>query len=139
MTPGPVTEAAIRQMLGLFYDRVRRDDQLGPVFAGAVGTTDAEWALHLARLADFWSSVMLRSGRYHGDPFSKHLRLPDLQPAMFERWLALFGEACAVSFEPEVADAFAERAGRIAGSLRMGLLERLPMHGPPSGPEAAGL
>lgn len=130
-----MTEAAIREMLGRFYDRVRRDDQLGPVFAGAVGTTDAEWTPHLARLADFWSSVMLRSGRYHGDPFSKHLRLPNLQPAMFDRWLALFGETCTASFKPEIAEAFVERAARIACSLRMGLFERLPMRGQSSRPE----
>lgn len=123
---GPVAEEDIRRLLDLFYGRVRRDPLLGPVFARAVGTADAQWAPHLARLADFWSSVMSRSGRYHGDPFGVHLRLPDLQPAMFDRWLALFGEACAEVFEPDVADAFRERAGRIARSLRMGLFERLP-------------
>jgi hemoglobin len=123
---GLVTEDGIRQLLALFYGRVRRDPRLGPVFARAVGTTDADWAPHLVRLADFWSSVMLRSGRYHGDPFSTHLRLPDLDPAMFDRWLALFCEACAEVFEPDLADAFRERADRIARSLRMGLFERLP-------------
>ncbi len=132
---GPVTESAIRQLLALFYGRVRHDPQLGPVFARAVGTTDADWAPHLARVSDFWSSVMLRSGRYHGDPFSVHLRLPDLQPAMFDRWLALFGETCAELFEPDVADAFRERAERIAGSLRMGLFERLPARKRATGPE----
>lgn len=121
-----VTEDAIRRLLERFYDRVRRDPQLGPVFARAVGTTAADWAPHLVRLADFWSSVMLRTGRYHGDPFSTHLRLPDLEPAMFDRWLALFDEACVELFAPDVADAFRERAARIARSLRMGL-ERLPL------------
>jgi len=124
--PDLVAENGIRRLLELFYDRVRRDAQLGPVFARAVGTTDAEWTPHLARLTDFWSSVMLRSGRYHGDPFSAHLRLPDLEASMFDRWLALFGESCADVLEPDVADAFRERAGRIASSLRMGLFERLP-------------
>ena len=121
-----VTEASIRELLDRFYDRVRRDPQLGPVFARAVGTTCADWAPHLARLTDFWSSVMLRSGRYQGDPFSTHSRLPDLEPAMFDRWLTLFGEACIELFVPDVADAFRERAARIGRSLRMGL-ERLPM------------
>ena len=123
---GPVTEEGIRRLLDRFYDRVRGDPQLGPVFARAVGATDADWAPHLARLADFWSTVMLRSGRYSGDPFSTHLRLPDLEPAMFGRWLALFGETCAEVLEPDVADAFRGRAERIARSLRMGLFERLP-------------
>jgi len=124
--PGPITEDGIRLLLALFYCRVRLDPQLGPVFARAVGTTDADWAPHLARVSDFWSSVMLRSGRYQGDPFSVHRRLPDLESAMFDRWLALFGETCAELFEPDVADAFRGRAERIARSLRMGLFERLP-------------
>jgi hemoglobin len=132
---GPVTEDAIRRLLALFYGRVRHDPQLGPVFARAVGTTDTDWAPHLARVSDFWSSVMLRSGRYHGDPFSVHLRLPDLQPTMFDRWLALFGETCAELFDPDVADAFRERAERIASSLRMGLFERLPARGREIGPQ----
>lgn len=123
---GPVTEGGILQLLDLFYGKVRGDAVLGPVFARAVGATEADWAPHLERLAGFWSSVMLRSGRYHGDPFSAHLRLPNLEPAMFERWLGLFDEACTELFEPDLAAAFRERAERIARSLRMGLFERLP-------------
>ena len=92
---GTVTEEEIRALLDLFYGRVREDPRLGPVFERAVGASDADWERHLVRLSDFWSSVMLRSGRYQGDPFSVHLRLPDLEPDMFDRWLALFGERLA--------------------------------------------
>jgi hemoglobin len=126
--PDRALEDSIRRLLNLFYGRVRRDALLGPVFARALGTSDAEWARHLVRLTDFWSSVMLRNGRYHGDPFSTHLRLPDLEPAMFDRWLTLFGESCADVLTPDVGEAFRERAHRIARSLRMGLFERLPGH-----------
>lgn len=119
-------EDSIRRLMDLFYGRVRHDEMLGPVFASALGASDAEWARHLARLTDFWSSVMLRSGRYHGDPFSTHLRLPDLEPAMFDRWLKLFGESCRDVLSPDVAEAFIDRANRIARSLRMGIFERLP-------------
>jgi len=121
-----LTEESIGRLLALFYGRVRHDPDLGPVFARVVGTTDADWTPHLARIADFWSSTMLRSGKYHGDPFSAHMRLPGLQPAMFDRWLALFHESCAELFEPDVADAFRERAERIARGLRLGLFTRLP-------------
>lgn len=133
---GQPTDEAIRRLVDRFYARARRDALLGPVFARALGEDDAAWAAHLARLGDFWSSVMVRSGRYHGDPFSAHLHLPDIQPAMFERWLALFGETCAELFEPELADAFRERAERIARSLRMGLFERLPARNRAEGAEA---
>ncbi len=120
------SEADIRRLLGLFYGRVRQDAVLGPVFAGAVGTTDEDWARHLARIGDFWSSAMLRSGRYRGDPFSTHARLPNLEPAMFDRWLGLFHSSCDELFDPSLAGAFRERADRIARSLRIGLFERLP-------------
>ncbi len=116
----------IRRLVDRFYARVRCDAVLGPVFARALGDGGAAWEAHLARLRDFWSSVMLRSGRYHRDPFSAHLRLPDIAPEMFGRWLTLFGETCAEIFEPEMAAAFYGRAERIACSLRMGLFERLP-------------
>lgn len=128
--PGPVTEEGIRQLVELFYSRVRHDPQLGPVFARALGESKESWQAHFARLHDFWSSLMLRSGRYRGDPFSAHMRrLPDLDPDMFDRWLALFGEACAELFEPAVTDAFRDRAERVARSLRMGLFEHLPTTG----------
>lgn len=132
-----ITEDAIRRLVARFYARARRDELLRPVFTRAIGEGDEAWAAHLARLADFWSSVMLTSGRYHGDPFSVHLRLPDLEPAMFDRWLTLFGEACDEVFESDVADAFRERAERIARSLRMGLFKRLPARRRAIDPEGA--
>ena len=123
---GQPSKDAIRHLVDRFYARVRRDALLGPVFARALGEDGEAWDAHLARLRDFWSSVMLRSGRYHRDPFSAHLRLPDIAPGMFDRWLALFNETCAELFEPDAAAAFRERAERFARSLRIGLFERLP-------------
>lgn len=107
---GQPTQEAIRRLVDGFYGRARRDALLGPVFARAVGESDEAWAAHLVRIADFWSSLVLRSGRYQGDPFSAHLRLlPGLEPAMFDRWLALFNETCGELFEPDVARLFQER------------------------------
>lgn len=123
MSVPAVDEAQIARLVDLFYARVRRDPALGPVFEAAIG---AEWDAHLAKLRRFWSAVMLRSGAYHGDPYSAHLRLPGLTPAMFDAWLALFEGSCRDLFPEQTAQAFIERAQRIARSLRMGLFERLP-------------
>ena len=139
MVEAPVTEGDIERLLAAFYARVRADEELGPIFAAAVGTTDEDWAPHLARIRDFWSQVMLRqTGRYRGNPYQAHLRLlPELRPEMFGRWLALFDAACAETQSPEAAAAFRERAAAIARSLRMGLFEPLPVR-PRAEPEAAG-
>lgn len=120
----PVSEAEIARLVDEFYRRVRADPVLAPVFVAAIGEGEAAWQAHAARLCRFWSSLMRRSGAYHGDPYSAHLRLPGLTPAMFDRWLALFGETCAAEFPPELAAAFTERADRVARSLRMGIFER---------------
>lgn len=121
-----ISEADIARLLDVFYARVRADEVLGPIFDRAVGSTEADWVPHMRKLEAFWSSVMRRTGRYHGDPFSAHLALPEIQPEMFERWLGLFGAACDEVLGGTAAQAFKERADRIAQSLRMGLFERLP-------------
>jgi hemoglobin len=127
MEPDHITsEAEIARLVDAFYARVRRDPVLAPVFHAAIGETEAEWAAHLAKLRRFWSAIMLRSGAYHGDPYSAHLRLPGLTPEMFDRWLALFGATCDELFPHATAEAFRDRAHRIARSLRMGLFERPP-------------
>ena len=130
------SDLPIRTLVSQFYCRVRQDPLLAPVFAAALGDTDADWAAHLDRLADFWSSIMQASGRYHGDAFSAHLRLPDLTPEMFDRWLALFQATCPEVLPPDDAAAFGIRAERIARSIRMGLFEHMPGRKAPY--EAAG-
>jgi hemoglobin len=116
--PGPahpdLREPMIARLVATFYERARRDDLIGPVFEAAV----ADWDEHIARITDFWSSVMLRTGRYSGRPMQPHLVLP-LTNAHFDRWLALF-EATARELCPaEIAEAFIVRARRIADSFEM--------------------
>lgn len=118
--------AAIALLVDRFYGRIRAHPVLGPVFHNAIGEGEAEWDAHLAKLKRFWSAIMFRNGAYQGDPFSAHLKLPDLRPEMFAEWLALFDATAAELFDPPVAAAFSERAHRIARSLRMGIFERLP-------------
>ena len=55
----PLDEAAIALLVDRFYDRVRRDPELGPVFNNAVH----DWDAHKATLIDFWCSVALRAQR----------------------------------------------------------------------------
>jgi hemoglobin len=114
----PVTEDAIARLVDAFYAKVREDPRLGPIFAGAIG--DDGWADHLATLRDFWSSVVLKTGRYGGKPHLVHRDL-DLCPEHFERWLALFEVTAREVCPGEAAGFFVDRAHRIADSLMIGL------------------
>ena len=117
-----VTEATIKLLVDSFYARVRRDPTLGPVFAAAIA--EEAWPVHLEKMYAFWSSVMLTSGRYKGDPVSAHRKVPGVAPPMFGDWLDLFESTAAELFVPEIADRFACKARRIAESLKLALFFR---------------
>jgi hemoglobin len=85
-----ITEETIKILIDTFYHKVRNDQVLGPIFANGIGVTDAEWALHLERMYDFWSSVMLASSKYQGNPMKKHKDLPPFKEELFDRWLTSF-------------------------------------------------
>lgn len=115
--PLGVTEEMIAALVHGFYGRVRADPTLGPVFARAI----SDWGPHLAKMCDFWSSVMLMSGRYHGAPMQVHAALAEVTPELFPRWLELFGETVRDVCPPAAAALFIDRAGRIAESLKLGI------------------
>jgi hemoglobin len=116
-----VTDERIVTLVDRFYGRIREDAVLGPVFEGAIGD---HWDTHLQTMYRFWSSVMLKTGTYHGSPMQTHMRIPGLEPGLFQRWLALFEETVGSLFEPELGARFMERATRIAESLQLGLFYR---------------
>ena len=111
-----ITEEAIARLVRTFYGRAREDDLIGPIFNTAV----TDWEHHLSQISDFWSSMLLRTGRYDGRPMRPHLRLP-LTPAHFDRWLALFEPTAREIFSADVAEAFILRARRVADGFEMGI------------------
>lgn len=124
-----ITEEMIAELVATFYARVRQDPLLSPVFKRV-----KDWNAHLSRLRDFWSSVVLMSGRYHGQPMLAHLSLP-IDPQHFDRWLALFEQAASDVFPPAAAAHFVEKARRIADSFEIGIATQrgqiaAPRHAP---------
>jgi hemoglobin len=114
-----IDEAMISVLVTAFYAQVRNDPLIGPIFEEKVD----DWNHHLEKLCAFWSSVVLMTGRYHGQPMQAHLSLP-IRAEHFERWLEIF-EATALSVCPrKAADVFIDRARRIADSLELGIATR---------------
>jgi hemoglobin len=111
-----IDEASVARLVRTFYGRAREDDLIGPIFNRAV----ADWDHHIGKITDFWSSMMLKTGRYDGRPMRPHLVLP-LTAAHFDRWLLLFEQTARDIFSADVAEAFVSRARRIADSFEMGI------------------
>ncbi len=109
-------EAAIARLVHAFYARARADRLLGPVFEATVH----DWPAHLDTLVRFWSSVLLRTARYRGNPMAAHRPL-GLGEAHFARWLALWDATARELLTPEQARHVFQTAQRIGQSLRVGL------------------
>ncbi len=110
------TRDDIKVLVDTFYDKVKSDELLAPVFS------HVDWDHHLPIMYNFWSSMMLGDQSYRGNPFQKHLPLP-IQPKHFHQWLKLFRETVESNFTGERADEILMRAESIAGvfQMRMGL------------------
>ena len=120
--PG-INETQLEALIPCFYARVREDALIGPVFDGAI----ADWDDHLEKLIAFWSSVMLTSGRYKGNPVAAHMKhLGEITPPMFDRWLSLWTEVTEEILPATAAAALQGKAARIAESLKLALYFRLP-------------
>ncbi len=115
--PQDVTEPLVERIVHAFYDLVRADALLGPIFEERIG--DA-WDAHLATMVDFWSSLTLMSGRYGGKPHVVHFGL-GLTTEHFERWLVLFEGVVNTHCAGPAAALFIGRARRVADSLQIGL------------------
>lgn len=125
-----VTEDGLTTLVHEFYVKVRGDAELGPVFNNAV----SDWPHHLGKMVDFWSSVMLTTGRYKGNPMMMHLKhVARIRPAMFGRWLELWGKTAREVLDDASAAAVVAKAERIAESLQLGMFSKLT----PRGSEAA--
>lgn len=122
-----ITEEAIHRLVDDFYERIRADPELGPIFMRAI---PGDWDPHLATMRKFWSSVMLTSGRYKGDPVSVHRRVTGIEMELFDRWLSLFHQTSRKLFVDDIADALLEKAARIAESLKLALFYRPDRHWP---------
>lgn len=105
-----VTEVDVSLLVNAFYTKVRADDMLGPIFEPIIKDN---WAVHLGRMVDFWSTILLYTKKYKDDPMPKHRKLP-VEKAHFDRWLFLFNQTINELFEGEVAENARLRAASIA-------------------------
>jgi hemoglobin len=111
-----ITEQEISTLVDRFYAKVRLDPDIGPIFNAIVG----DWPHHLATLKDFWSTVLLTTGRYKGDPMMTHFQLP-LDHDHFERWLTLFSETATEVLPPDHAASVIAKSQRIAQNFKAGI------------------
>ena len=95
-----ITEDEIAGLVDAFYAKVREDARLGPVFNAAID----DWPRHIA----------------HANA---------IDPAMFDRWLALWRTTARERLAPELAESIIAKAERIGESLKLALFFRIDADG----------
>ena len=113
-----ITDAFISRLVDEFYQRVRADALLGPIFEKHI----SNWEPHLARMKDFWGSIAIESGRFKGNPMLKHVAIHGLGEAHFRHWLSLFNDTLAdIAPNTKAAAFFAQKAEMVGQSLLAGI------------------
>ncbi len=114
--PPPLDEQQLATLVDRFYEQVRVHPELGPVFNAAID----DWPEHKRLLTSFWSSVLLGTRSYRGQPMSAHRPHP-IRAEHFDQWLALWQTTAESLLAPEHAALACEHANKIGYSLRYGL------------------
>lgn len=100
----------IKLLVDTFYENVRKDELIGPIFEGII---QDRWPEHLEKMYRFWQTVLLEEHTYHGSPFAPHAKLP-VGIEHFERWIGIFSQTVDQLFTGEKADEARMRATKMA-------------------------
>ncbi len=112
-------KADIQVLINTFYDRVKADELLGPIFANVIGS---DWSHHLPVMYNFWNMVLFSEPGYAGSPVKKHVDIDKrnaLNSEHFEKWLMLWNETIDSLYEGEYADMAKNKASLMANLISM--------------------
>ncbi len=100
----------IELFVDAFYDGVRNDDLLGPVFKEAL---QGNWPEHRNKMYRFWHSVLLDDPLHFGNPFLPHVDLPHGKD-YFDHWVTLFHGTLDQLFEGKKTEELKKQVTKMA-------------------------
>lgn len=118
------TREDIARLVRLFYDRIRRDGVLGPIFTTMV----SDWDHHLEVLTNFWESQLFLKRSYYGNPLAIHQQVDEkmhhgITPEHFGLWLNLWFQTLDELFSGEMAAIAKNRAQKMSTMLYLKIFE----------------
>lgn len=96
----------IKILVNAFYETVRKDEQLAPIFNKHI---PGDWTPHLETMYRFWNAALFGVREYVGNPFMKHASLP-IRAEHFEQWINIFYTTLHSHFEGANAEEAKRRA-----------------------------
>lgn len=117
--------AEIELLVNRFYDKVREDELIGPIFNDVA---KVDWEVHLPKLYDFWQAVLFGDSSFRGNPLGVHLKLAEetsMDWSRFQRWLELFRATVDELFAGERAE-HAKRAAEDMANVIYSRVNKVP-------------
>jgi hemoglobin len=117
------TREDVYLLVSSFYDKVRKDNVLGPFFE-----IIEDWDEHLEKLTDFWQSNLFLKTRYYGNPLEAHIKADNandnsISELHFGLWLNLWFETIDSLFEGDIAQNAKQRARKMATFMNMSVFQ----------------
>jgi hemoglobin len=100
----------VRKLVDTFYEKVREDELLAPIFNERIPD---RWTQHLEKMYAFWQTVLLDDRTYYASPFPPHAEL-QVNHSHFQKWIELFSTTVDMLFKGEKANEAKLRAMKIA-------------------------
>lgn len=112
-----------------FYDRVKKDDCIGPIFLTII--PDSEWESHLQKLTDFWETNLFFVRKFKGNPIQAHKNVDaqfkyTITQKHFGKWMELWVSTIDDLFYGKKAQEAKDRARNIGFMLFMRMFEHKP-------------
>ena len=125
------TRDDIALLVHVFYEKIRADLEIGPVFEAVI----TDWEAHLGKLVDFWESSLFGVRKYYGNPIKEHVGVDKtmgfaLSPSYFGLWLNLWFETLDTYFEGAHVDLLKERARKMGTVLMVHIFEERKLSNP---------
>jgi hemoglobin len=111
-------------LVSKFYEKVRKDDILGPFF----NETIKDWDAHLDHLTTFWESSLFLKTKYSGNPIEAHAKVDanhnySITELHFGLWLNLWFQTIDELFEGDYAENAKRRARKMGTFLYLKIFE----------------
>jgi hemoglobin len=123
-----VNREDIAQIVRVFYEKVKEDALLSPIFLSQI----THWDAHLEKITNFWEqSVFMKRGLYYGHPIQAHLEVDAkanyvINPTHFGQWLYLWINTINDMFEGELADIMKNQARKMQTAIYLKMFEHKP-------------
>ncbi len=122
------TRADVYKLVSTFYEKVRKDDVLGPFFNRVI----TDWDSHIEHLTTFWETSLFMTRKlekkYQGNPLEVHVKVDKennntISELHFGIWLNLWLQTIDELFVGDVAENAKRRARKMGTFLYLNIFQ----------------